>query len=198
MSGVTTGRLFMVGSICFAVASLPGASSLSPTAVGIVYFTGSIFFTSAAVTQIRATSRANRPDFSSAAVQLAGTLLFNVSTFDAMRKHLSAVQHDLVVWTPDAVGSACFLAASALALAAARSMLSGNLARRIARINMAGSIAFGLSAVAAFVIPDRGDMLDATIARSMTLWGAICFFSAAYLLTQLADKPESRRLRATG
>jgi hypothetical protein len=38
----------MIGSACFAVASLPAASSVSDRAVGLTYFVGSIFFTTAA------------------------------------------------------------------------------------------------------------------------------------------------------
>jgi hypothetical protein len=39
------GILFMVGSACFAAASLPAASKVSDQAVGVVYFVGSVFFT---------------------------------------------------------------------------------------------------------------------------------------------------------
>jgi hypothetical protein len=42
------GVLSMIGSACFAVASLPAASSVSDRAVGLTYFVGSIFFTTAA------------------------------------------------------------------------------------------------------------------------------------------------------
>jgi hypothetical protein len=59
----------------------------------------------------------HRIDWWAAVVQFTGTLPFNVSTFDAMSQHLSASQADRLVWTPDALGSVCFLGASGLAWA---------------------------------------------------------------------------------
>ncbi len=47
---------------------------------------------------------------------------------------------------------------------------------------MVGSIFFMISALAAFVVPDTGDLLDAALANSGTLLGALCFFWAARLL----------------
>jgi predicted rRNA methylase YqxC with S4 and FtsJ domains len=55
-------------------------------------------------------------DWSAGAVQLAGTLFFNISTFDATARHLSAGKENKLVWSPDAFGSICFLVASAIAL----------------------------------------------------------------------------------
>ena len=68
----------------FAVASLPGASSLSETADSIVYFVGSIFFTTAAFDQLRL-SKSDPTERTSVIAQFAGTLAFNVSTFLAVR-----------------------------------------------------------------------------------------------------------------
>jgi hypothetical protein len=48
-------------------------------------------------------------------VQLAGTLFFNFRTGNAVRADRSAQAAHQHVWRPDAVGSACFLVASALA-----------------------------------------------------------------------------------
>src|SRR6478672_5757925 len=83
------GILFMVGSACFAVASLPYASSVSQKAVAITYFAGSLFFTTAAFEQLR-TARGEGNEVGAAAIQFAGTLFFNVSTFAAMSDKLSA------------------------------------------------------------------------------------------------------------
>ena len=55
--------------------------------------------------------------FLACTVQLAGTLLFNVSTADAMIAGLAWRAEDLLVWTPDMLGSVCFLVASYLAYA---------------------------------------------------------------------------------
>ena len=57
----------------------------------------------------------DRIDWWATAVQLVGTLFFNMSTGNALRMDLTAKtahQHD---WRPDAFGSICFLVASALA-----------------------------------------------------------------------------------
>jgi YrhK-like protein len=179
------GVLFMIGSACFAIASLPGGSSVNAAAVGVTYFVGSIFFTTAALEQLRTCERSDRADLLSSLIQFAGTLFFNVNTFDGMLDQLSSGRQDLLVWAPDAVGSGCFLVASMLALVTVwREPLFAH-ARRIARFNLLGSIAFGASAVASYVLPDSGALLDATVARTMTLWGAVCFFGGAYLLTGL-------------
>jgi hypothetical protein len=54
-------------------------------------------------------------------------------------------------------------------------------------INMAGSVAFGISAVAAFVIPSSGDVWNAELANLGTFAGALCFLSGAILML----RPES-------
>jgi hypothetical protein len=179
--------LFMIGSACFAIASLPAASDLTGDAVGITYFVGSIFFTTAAFEQLR-TARGNGFEVWAAIIQFGGTLWFNIDTFDAMSDRLSSAgarAQNLLIWTPDAVGSICFLVSSVLAAVAARA--EGHGARSIARLNLIGSIAFGASAIAAYVVPDTDNLLDASLASSGTLLGAICFFWAAAVLWRSAD-----------
>ncbi len=176
------GVLFMIGSACFALASLPAASKLSDTAVGVTYFVGSIFFTTAAFEQLR-TARGVRLEVWAAIVQFGGTLWFNVDTFLAMSDRIEeagATAENLLVWTPDAAGSICFLISSAFAARAARS--EDRVSRRIADLNLVGSVFFGFSAIAAYVVPDTGDLLDVSLATSGTLLGAVCFFWAAALL----------------
>ena len=51
----------------------------------------------------------------SAAVQLAGTLLFNLTTFEAMQHGLSAGQEKRLIWAPNFLGSAAFLVSGLLA-----------------------------------------------------------------------------------
>lgn len=60
-----------------------------------------------------------RNDWWSSVVQFLGTLLFNVNTYDAMTTGFESVAYDRLVWTPDAIGSACFLVSGYLDLAAA-------------------------------------------------------------------------------
>ncbi|MGZ5419892.1 MAG: hypothetical protein ACXWES_05175 [Solirubrobacterales bacterium] len=199
------GVLFMVGSACVGLASVPGISSLVPEAVVAgTYFVGSLFFTAAALLQWRTRSPA-RIEWWASFVQLAGTLLFNAETLDAFIGGLSPQGEDLVVWGPDAFGSACFLIASALAYlqmrrdVRARGERIGHGKLRddewwISALNLLGSVGFGLSALAAYVVPDTGEFADAAAVTTWTLAGSICFFIAAYLLAERTDPaPDAQR-----
>ncbi len=198
--------LFIVGSACFAVGSLPGYASLvGATADGVTYFVGSIFFTGAAylqyvecisaprnlIPEVQRRARlvaveARRIDWWATAIQLAGTIFFNVTTFTALDAHLTAKRQDLVVWTPDAFGSICFLVASELAFAEAGhawfSWRPGSMGWRIAALNLLGSVFFGISAIAGWVQPATGNLLDAALDTSGTFLGAVCFLIGAALL----------------
>jgi hypothetical protein len=175
------GVLFMIGSGCFAAASLPAASSASDKVVGVVYFVGSIFFTTAAFEQLRV-ARGTGTEVWAAGIQFAGTLFFNVTTFFGMYHHFTTQTSNLLVWSPDAFGSVCFLAASVLAeIAVFHAVLQ---VRRSATLNLIGSVAFGISAVAGYVVPDTDKLLNASLATSMTLVGALCFLWAARILVK--------------
>jgi hypothetical protein len=93
------GVLFAIGSTCFLVGPFPGFVELVGSTVdGIVFFVGSIFFTSAATLQLLTTENAWRGlAWWSSAVQVAGTIFFNVSTFDALRKGLDATEYNRLV-----------------------------------------------------------------------------------------------------
>ena len=92
----------------------------------------------------------------------------------------------MLIWTPNMLGSICFLVASYLAYAEV-SHGAGSFAPRsvswwIAVVNLAGSVAFQLSALDSFVgpAPTSPEMLFWS-----TLWtavGALCFLVGAYLL----------------
>jgi hypothetical protein len=173
--------LFMIGSACFAIASVPGYAELSDRASAITYAIGSVFFTAAAFEQLR-TSERHWLDRWSALVQFAGTILFNVNTFIAVDEHLDPHAQDVLVWTPDAIGSACFLVASGLAWYAVKAERGERRTRKIADLNLWGSVAFGVSAIASYVVDDTGEFVNATIASFGTFVGAICFFAAAWML----------------
>ena len=49
-------------------------------------------------------------------------------------------------------------------------------------VNLIGSIAFGVSAVAAYVIPSTGDVLALGASNFTTSLGAVCFLAGAILL----------------
>ena len=175
------GVLFMIGSACFAVASVPAASSVSDKVVGVVYFIGSIFFTTAAFEQLRV-ARGEGTEVWAAAVQFAGTLFFNVTTFFGMYHHFETHTSNLLVWSPDVFGSVCFLVSSVLAEIAV--IHAALLVRRSATLNLVGSVAFGISALAAYIVPDTDELVNAALATSMTLVGALCFLWAARILVK--------------
>jgi YrhK-like protein len=179
--------LFAGGSACFVVASLPGFVQLAGSQVaGVVYFVGSLQFTSAAAIQWLQTIRRFGVDWWSSAIQFVGTLFFNRNTYDAMQEGLDANSYDRLVWTPDALGSICFLVSSYLAYAVA---CGGFLARPrhtrdalIATANLVGSVAFGIAAIASYWVPSSGSVLDLAAANSFTALGGVCFFVGALLL----------------
>jgi hypothetical protein len=178
----TIGLLFALGSVCFLVGPAPGYIQLVGSgADGVTFFVGSIFFTSASALQLAATPREERADWWACVIQFAGTLFFNVSTFDAMNKALDTAADNRLVWAPDAFGSICFLVASWLAFSVRRH------ARPtadwwIAALNLAGSVAFGISALAAFIVPATGTELDLAAANWTTSLGAAGFLAGALLM----------------
>lgn len=161
-------------------------------ATNLLCFIGAWFFTSAALIQLSLSrpsksrlwaTRPVRAEFLSAATQFAGTLCFNVSTGAAMWAHrLPSRRH--FVWGPDAAGSTAFLVSGILGVMAVT--LSVGFLKMKSRdwlaawFNMVGSIAFGASAVGAFITP-AGFTEDALLANVGTFAGALCFLIAALL-----------------
>ena len=194
--------LFMVGSFLFALGSFPPyAQTVDPGTVGITFVVGSIFFTSAAVSQLVQTRRTDTPDAGdhrlllwAAVVQLAGTVLFNVNTVDAMFESLDTERTNRLVWGPDMFGSAAFLVASHLAWLAVCHRVwcvrRDDVDWWVAALNYVGSIFFMLSAIASFTLKTTGDMLNTTLVNSGTFLGAVCFLAGAYLL--LPARPEAQ------
>jgi hypothetical protein len=196
------GALFAVGSTCFLIGPFPGFVELVGSTIdGIVFFVGSVFFTTAATLQLVQAGTAGGPpreqwlrrvgevllqpgrlDWWSSAVQVAGTLFFNVSTFHAMQAGLEMTEYDRLVWAPDAFGSACFLASGALACLTVR----GHRTREwwIAAVNFLGCVAFGVAAVASYFVPSTGAILDLAAANGFTALGALCFLIGAVLLAR--------------
>ncbi|GIK77294.1 MAG: hypothetical protein EDQ89_02195 [Acidobacteria bacterium] len=183
------GLLFAVGSICFVLGPFPGfVQRVGSSADGITFFVGSVFFTSASFLQLATTrlTGGGALDRWAAAIQFAGTLFFNLSTFEAMQDALDTSATDRLVWAPDAFGSVCFLVSSALAYRSVNGSFGRRRHRggamRIAVVNLIGSVAFGISAVASFVVPATGDVLDLAAANFMTAIGAAGFLAGAILL----------------
>ena len=193
---------FAVGSLCFFVGALPWyADWLGAVGANLTFFIGSIFFTLAAFIQLSLSgrtlpharmNRADRSDWWAAAIQFAGTILFNISTAAALAASIARPDAVGVGWRPDAWGSAAFLVSSTLAVIATKDR--GQLWDTDARtwhgtgLNLLGSIAFGASAVGAYVIPDSGDLLNEVLANAGTALGAVCFFVAALLSRRTIPK----------
>jgi hypothetical protein len=196
--------LFAVGSLLFALGALPGyASAVGTRWDSVTFFIGSLFFTSAAFLTYREAVDAapqtpglprrrffvfqpRRIDWWATAVQLVGTVYFNVSTGNAARIDLTAQAAHQTVWRPDAVGSVCFLVSSALAWF---EVCHGWAAWRprswswwITLANLIGSVAFGVSAVAGYISPVTGQLRNAERSNLGTFIGAVCFFAGALLL----------------
>ena len=143
---------------------------------------------------------ATRIDWWATAVQLAGTVYFNISTGNAVRVDLTAQAAHQHVWRPDAVGSVCFLVASTLAWF---EVCHGWTAWRprswawwITLANLIGSVAFGVSAVAGYINPATGQLHNAERSNLGTLIGAVCFFAGALLLLPERTEEDDRSLTA--
>jgi hypothetical protein len=186
-------RLFMIGASLFAVGTAPGFATVCGADLGnLLCFMGSWFFTSAALIQLLlskpSASRtwrlsSTRAECLSSAIQLFGTLNFNLSTGAALWAQRAPTRRQLM-WAPDAVGSVAFLVSGALGVAAVALVVG--LIRLKSRIglaaltSMAGSIAFGASAIGAF-ITKTGSTEHPSLAQLGTFVGALCFLIAAYL-----------------
>ena len=86
-------------------------------------------------------------------------------------------EYDRLVWTPDALGSICFLVSGYLAYVAVCGRLRARRERewQIAAVNLLGCVAFGVAAVAAFVVPKTGGVVDLAAANAFTSFGGLCF-----------------------
>ncbi|WP_323100375.1 hypothetical protein [Intrasporangium sp. YIM S08009] len=206
----TIAWLFMAGSACFVVGSVPAyASATGSLADDVTYVVGSVFFTCASYCQLvqaqspgttvvdevtqRRRVRARLVGWMphdrawlAAAAQFPGTLFFNISTTAALTHNATAAESDRYVWRPDLYGSVLFLVSSAFAvLAVSRRFLSvepESLPWRIAWVNMLGSVLFMASALASYVVPSTDEVLDTRLAVAGTFFGAACFLIGAALM----------------
>jgi hypothetical protein len=203
---------FAVGSTCFLIGPFPGYAQLvGERADAVTFFVGSILFTAGGALQSwlawaeRRSAEGGRAAWWSASVQSAGTLFFNVTTYQAMHVALTSAEYDQLVWRPDWRGSICFLISGTIAYAASRRVWHGCLPARGGEgwwqpaVNLLGCIFFGISAVAGYVVPSTGSVLDLAAANWNTSLGAACFLACALdtLRTDKASKmPLRRELRA--
>ncbi len=204
---------FIVGSFFFALGGWAvtwPAATLAPLRVAAtanrIFFIGSLLFTIAAYLQLLEAANGDVAEASgsprarwrwlgwktrnlgwlASAVQLFGTITFNVDTADALLAGLSWEQEDLLVWTPNAIGCACFLIASALAWVelshGAWSFAPRSVSWWGVAMNAIGSAAFAASALYSFVRPGLPDVQEIWLAGLYTFVGALCFLVGSYLL----------------
>jgi YrhK-like protein len=184
---------FAIGSFCFFVGPFPGVINLvGAKADAIIFFVGSIFFTAAALLEVReGTLRIGRrwaadASWWSAAIQFVGTLLFNVDTFDALDDNLSSGQEDKLVFAPDLIGSGCFLVSGLIAywVVTGPRLLPAKRDREwtMAAVNLLGCVFFGISAIASYIVPSTGSIVDLAAVNWCTGLGALCFFIGAVML----------------
>ncbi|TQM64972.1 hypothetical protein [Humibacillus xanthopallidus] len=202
--------LFMIGSACFVLGSVPAyVNAIGGWVDGITYVIGSVFFTSASYAQLvqsqtpamtgvdEVTQHERAPvrlwgwlphdrAWLAAAVQFPGTVFFNISTVAALTHNATAAEADRYVWRPDLFGSVLFLVSSAIGvLAVSRRFFTlepQSMPWRIAWVNMLGSVLFMASAVASYVVPSTDELLGARLAVAGTFWGAVCFLVGAALM----------------
>jgi len=200
---------FAFGSVCFLIGPFPGYTELvGDSADAVTFFIGSILFTAGGGLQSwlawseRHSRGSGRSAWWAAIVQSAGTLFFNATTYQAMHTALTSSEYDQLVWRPDWRGSICFLVSGSIAYRA--SERRGWLPMRSdpgwwqPGVNLLGCVFFGISAVAGYVVPSSGSMLDQAAANWNTSLGAACFLACALdtLHTDRASKvPRGRRLR---
>jgi hypothetical protein len=181
---------FAIGSACFFIGPFPGYARLvGGTADAVTFFVGSIFFTFGGALQSalafgdRHRAGAGRAGWWTAIIQSAGTVFFNVTTYRALGTAVSDPAYNRLVWRPDAAGSICFL-------------ISGSIAYRASRrhgwrpehdgagwwepaVNLLGCVFFGIAAIAGYVVPSTGSVLDLAAANFNTCLGGACFLACA-------------------
>ena len=193
---------FIVGSALFALGSFPPYAQLvDGRAVGITFVIGSLFFTTAALSTAVRVIDEDRNDGTrtrwwsesrvarlrwAAVVQLAGTLLFNINTIDAMITTFDVEETNRLVWAPDFLGCIAFLVASHLYWWDTRRRAGGNDTHDAqwwsSLLNYVGSVFFMASAIAAFTLTTTGEVVNIAIVNSGTFLGAICFLVGSYVL----------------
>jgi len=206
--------LFAVGSVLFALGVVPAyANAVGAPTDAMTFFAGSIFFTSAGYLQflqaINAPTDAAggtrgrrrwiawqpaRIDWWACGVQSIGTLFFNVSTYAATRSALDAAQEHRLIWRPDMLGSIAFMIASSLAWFEVChgwwAIRASSVSWWIVAMNLGGSIAFLISAFAAYINPETGEIANIPVANLGTFIGAVGFFVGALLLIpEMRDAP---------
>lgn len=218
------GGIFAIGSVLFAVASilalapeLAQKTDLSSAAINRIFFAGSIPFTIAAYLQLFqsankkgyfSTSQAlqTKPGIKlfgwspsdkvwlSSATQFAGTLLFNINTFDATLPGLAVLEEDLLIWVPNFEGSILFLVSGYMAFMTTSHGLWAFRPYDVnwwsAAFNLLGCVGFMASALLSMYLPGAQNPAVINIAVAFTLQGALCFLVGALLMCINWNSPQ--------
>jgi len=207
------GVIFAIGASCFLIASmlslLPELPAwLSVLEVNALFFLGSIPFTTAAYLQLY--QAANHREFLpslqeqsnlrrqwfgwrphdlgwwSCSLQFAGTLLFNINTFDAMLPGLKWVQEDLLVWIPNILGSILFLLSGYFAFIENNhchwAWHPSSLSWWVVFTNLLGCIFFMTAAIFALALPVQFIVHATALALIFTGLGAIGFLIGSLVM----------------
>ena len=181
---------FALGSACFFIGPFPGYAQLvGAGADADTFFIGSVLFTAGGAFQTwiafpeRHSGGGGRAAWWAATIQSAGTLFFNVTTYQALQTSITNSNYDRLVWRPDAFGSICFLVSGVIAYRA--SARHGWLPAREGRgwwepsVNLLGCVFFGISAIAGYLVPSTGSVINLAAANWNTSLGAACFLTCA-------------------
>jgi hypothetical protein len=192
---------FAVGSLCFFVGPFPGYAQLvGAEADAITFFAGSILFTAGGGLQTWLAAPHRRTAAAAwwaAVIQSAGTLFFNVTTYQALHTSISNAHYDRLVWRPDAFGSICFLVSGAIAYRASQRHgwlpVRGGPGWWEPAVNLLGCIFFGIAAVAGYVVPSTGSILALAASNWNTALGAACFLACAVATLRTGRTTKSPR-----
>jgi hypothetical protein len=222
--------LFLIGSALFTAGGVGATWPQSVPAwlrdavvLNRVFVVGALFFTSAAWLQwLEALNgdvaealgdgerrgwrwfgwRPRNLGYLASAIQLVGTVMFNFNTLDATLTGLSWEGEDLLIWTPNMLGCACFLIASYLAYAevsqGAASFATRSVSWWVAVANLLGSVAFQISALYSFAAPEHAPASTLFWAGFFTAAGGLCFLVGSYLMIpELFDDEEGSEASAS-
>jgi len=186
---------FAIGSLLFAAGTVAVWLDSRAVVANTIFLVGSVCFTAAAAIQLGVSERQVpaigrhrllNPEWLSSAVQLLGTLFFNVLTVRSVLVAAGSTRLNAQeVWHPDYVGSVLFLIASWLAWHPVGRRLRHGLVRGrshwILLLNMIGSILFAVSAWGA--LPVGEDSINNVAAANWgNFLGALAFLAGALLL----------------
>lgn len=178
---------FTIGSVFFVVGAAGAVTGPTRWWPNAMYFVGSLLFTTGASLQLREISltgrdlllpprpkphglrrywlfRPGRLDWNASAIQLIGTILFNVNCLFGMSMSLTHRQEDMRVWVPSTIASVCFVSSSWLSLVEAEgrwfSWRPRQLEWWITVGSLLGSWGFLLSSLAGFFL---GGQLESVV-----------------------------------